>query len=330
MIVHNILVSLAETISGVTPLIPYYHTVSNERLAHICHLHPYKNERQFLDDVDYLGRRYQPVSLGDLLDSVKRGKKLKKGSFILTFDDGYSQVYSVVAPILYRKGIPAICFLTSDFIDNRSLSYRNKASIIVDLLLRERVDRSLNAHAVLNRLGVSADQLPSRILALKYQEASVLDEVARSMGADFQGYLSTEQPYLTTDQIKKLIAMGFSIGAHSIDHPFFQDLPMEDQLRQTTGSLRFVRDRFGLTYSLFAFPYSDLFISEEYFRRIEDVVDLTFGTCGIKKDPVAWNLQRINFESALRGAPDIIARQLVKKIALGRSKSMVIDRHIPI
>jgi hypothetical protein len=202
MIVHRILVSLAETVTGITPLVPYYHTVSDERLAHICHLHPYKNKRQFLSDLDFLCRRYQPVSLGDLLDFVKRGKKLKKGSFIITFDDGYSQVYSVVAPLLFQKGIPAIYFLASDFIDNKNLGFRNKASLIVDRLLRDREDPPAHLPAGLAGLNVPADQWPARILAVKYREASVLDEIALSVGIDFQEYLSTEQPYLTSAQVR--------------------------------------------------------------------------------------------------------------------------------
>jgi peptidoglycan/xylan/chitin deacetylase (PgdA/CDA1 family) len=123
--------------------------------------------------------------------------------------------------------------------------------------------------------------------------------------------------------------MGFYIGAHSVDHAPFWDLPKEDQRSQTIDSLRFIKDSFGLTYSLFAFPHSDLLMSEEFFHSIEDVVDLTFGTCGIKKDPIASNLQRINFERTLREASAIVARQLLKKAVYGRSKSMMINRNIP-
>ena len=326
MIVHNLLVSLAETVSGITPLIPYYHTVSDERLAHIRHLHPYKNERQFSADVDYLGRRYQPVSLNDLLDCVKRGRELRKGSFILTFDDGYSQAHSVIAPLLYRKGIPAIFFLTADFIDNRGLSQRNKASIIVDRLLRDGGDRIAPSAAVLTRLDATPGELPKRILALRNREADVLDEIALSLGVDFEEYLSQEQPYLTSHEIRKLLGMGFFIGAHSFEHPLYQDLPIDEQVRETTGSVQYIREKFGLEYSLFAFPHSDLFIRREFFRRIEGAVDLTFGTSGIHKDPIATNLQRINFERALRGAADLVARQLFKKILWGRTKNMVIER----
>ena len=106
-------IGFIEKISDLIPLIPYYHIVSNERIIHVCHLFPYKNERQFIDDVEFLCSRYQPISLDSLIDHVKHGKKLKNGSFLLTFDDGYSQMYSVVAPILFKKKIAGIPFLAN-------------------------------------------------------------------------------------------------------------------------------------------------------------------------------------------------------------------------
>jgi peptidoglycan/xylan/chitin deacetylase (PgdA/CDA1 family) len=328
MLIHKMLIRLAERFSDITPLIPYYHVVSNERLSHICHLHPYKSERQFTDDVDFLCKRYQSISLDDLIDFAKHGKKLRKGSFIITFDDGYSQIYSVVAPILVKKGIPAIFFLASDFIDNRNLGYRNKASLIVEQLLRDLDNLRGNKPILSEMLNVPCDQLTKRISAIRYEEAGVLDDIAKLIGIDFKEYLLREQPYLTSSQVRSLIEMGFYFGAHSMDHPFFKDLPMQAQLRQTIGSLEFIKNSYGLPYSIFAFPHDDYAISQEYFIKIENIMDLTFGTCGIKKDPIATNLQRINFERTPGPADRIIARQLIKKIVYRRSANMTINRNI--
>lgn len=328
MIVHEIVIKLAELISDITPLIPYYHVVSDEKLAHISHIHPYKSERQFINDIDFLCKRYQPITLGDLIDFARHGKKLKKGSFIITFDDGYSQIYSVVAPILFKKGVPAIFFLASDFIDNKNLGYRNKASVIIEYLNKNHDISPEIEKSILRLLNVPFGQLAARLLAMKYKEANVLDEIAVLIGIDFIKYLQHECPYLTSSQVRQLIKMGFYFGAHSMDHPFFPDLSLQDQLKQTKGSLQSIKNDFGLVYSLFAFPHSDYSIEEEFFHNIENVIDISFGTCGIKRDPVATNLQRINFERTLSPASHILARQLIKKIIYGRSKNMTINRNI--
>ena len=40
--------------SPVNSLFPYHHVVSDERLAHIINLYPYKNVKQFSADLDFL------------------------------------------------------------------------------------------------------------------------------------------------------------------------------------------------------------------------------------------------------------------------------------
>jgi len=321
MILRDIALTLVETVADVTPLIPYYHVVSDDKLPHIRHLYPYKNERQFIEDMDFLCRRYQPVSLGDLIESVRQGRKIKKGSFIVTFDDGYSQTYSVAAPILFKKGIPAIFFLTTDFLDNRDLSHNNKASLIVEYMLQNAVRLRESKHPVFGTPPASPEEQAKRILAMRCQETSLLDEMAFSIGLDFKEYLAREQPYLDSAQIRKMIEMGFYFGAHSLSHPYFGDLSLQDQLRQALGSLQVVKDRYGLAYSVFAFPHDDRSVDIDFFRSVEKILDLTFGTSGIKRDPIATNLQRINFERTLRPASEILLRQLTKKVLYGRSEN---------
>ena len=168
-IIEKLPISLADKFSYLAPLIPYYHLVSNERIIHVCHLHSYKNEMQLIDDVEFLCSRYQPLSFDDLIDHVRHGKKLKNGSFLFTFDDGYSQMYSVVAPILTKKGIPAVFFLNTDFIDNKGLCYLNKASIIIEFIISNEnyfYNIRKNLHPFLN---VPFHEVPKRILSIRYK-----------------------------------------------------------------------------------------------------------------------------------------------------------------
>jgi len=306
-------ICFAEKFSDLIPLIPYYHIVSNERIIHVCHLYPYKNEKQFIDDVEFLCSRYQPISLDSLIDHIKHGKKLKNGSFLLTFDDGYSQMYSVVAPILIKKGIPAVFFLNTDFIDNKRLCYFNKASIIIEFVINNKnhfynIKKNLSPF-----LNLPFYEVPNRILSIRYEETNVLDELAGLLGIRFNDYLAKNQPYLNGSQIRRMIEMGFYFGAHSKDHPLYANLSLEDQLNQTIGSLQFIKKEFKLSYSVFAFPNHDYAVTKEFFSAIKIYTDLTFGTAGFKIDSVALNLQRINFEKTLKHAKKILTLQFVKK-----------------
>jgi peptidoglycan/xylan/chitin deacetylase (PgdA/CDA1 family) len=109
-------------------------------------------------------------------------------------------------------------------------------------------------------------------------------------------FLNKEQPYLSTEQIKALSAQGFTIGAHSVDHPYYYEIPLDEQLRQTRESLEFVSSIINQKLRLFAFPFTDFKISKRFFEEIEPDVDLSFGTAGLKNDEISFNYQRIGGE----------------------------------
>jgi len=111
-------------------------------------------------------------------------------------------------------------------------------------------------------------------------------------------FLEKDKPYLTTEQIKELSNNGFTFGAHSIDHPYYYTIPLDEQLRQTRESLDFVSSIVTQKLRLFAFPFTDYKVSQQFFKEIEPDVDLSFGTAGLKNDTVPFNIQRIAGEQA--------------------------------
>ena len=123
-------------------------------------------------------------------------------------------------------------------------------------------------------------------------------------------FLEKDKPYLTTEQIKELSNNGFTFGAHSIDHPYYYTIPLDEQLRQTRESLEFVSSIINQKLRLFAFPFTDYNVSKQFFKEIEPDVDLCFGTAGLKNDEIPFNIQRIagekrkyeSLESILRKA----------------------------
>lgn len=305
--------NLANHLCTADLIIPYYHTISDAKLPHIRHLYAYKNERQFINDIEFLGRRFYPLSLSDLMDHVRNVSPLKRPSFILTFDDGFSQMYSFVAPLLRKKGLPAIFFVNTDVIDNKALNHKNKASLLLDHLQEnpnaiERLPQSRG------RTGGSVlNEMKSKILSLSQEDEGILEEIAESLGVSFGDYLERVKPYLTSTQIRDMIAQGFSFGAHSLNHPLYSTLALTDQVRQTVESVRVLRDAFDLSYTLFAFPHSDAAVKDDFFHLVKPYVDLTFGTGGLIRDPISSNLGRINFERDGLPAGYVLIRECVRK-----------------
>lgn len=254
-------------------IIPFYHIVSDEDCPHIRHLYRFKNTTEFEKEIDYLAAHYQPIAATDLPDVIA-GKYKGKKIMLLTFDDGLRQMYDTVAPILLRKGIPAVFFVNNDFIDNKALMFRYKVSLAWD----KPVDRFTLYNAE--------------------NDTEVMAEVGDEMKQEFDSFLRDYKPYMTSDQIRSLIAQGFSIGSHSLSHPYYYTLSIEEQLRQTLTSIDALQKEFGLAQRLFAFPFTDHGVSRDFFDRIfaEGKMAFSFGGAGIKNDIHPRQLQRIPME----------------------------------
>jgi len=296
--------------SGQRFIVPVFHTVSDDNPEHIRQLYPVKTVRQFTADLDFLLKNYRPVNLLELENLLHHGIFPKTNTFLLTFDDGLREFHDLIAPLLLQKGIPAICFLNSDFVDNKSLFFRYKASLLIGAFEREK--QQIQSDPVikwLKRYAPNQINIRSALLSISYQNRGALDELATTVGLDFADYLAKQQPYLNSDQILSLKNQGFCFGAHSCDHPEYRFLGLEEQLRQTRESVDSICNRFALPYRTFAFPFTDYGVSKAFFQNLYEqvpVISLSFGCAGLKKDSFPQHIQRIPFETGDLSAKEIL------------------------
>jgi len=74
----------------------------------------------FARQLDYLRRRYRIVSLDDLLDAAREQPPIgTRDLLVLTFDDGYAEMHSVVLPLLRRFNLPATLYLPTAYIEEQ-------------------------------------------------------------------------------------------------------------------------------------------------------------------------------------------------------------------
>ncbi len=307
---------LLKRMNSCSVIILYYHVVSNDELPHINNLYKYKNVNKFSEDLDFLLMNYSPVELSDTIKWIKGDKILPENSFLLTFDDGLSEIYDVVAPILIDKGIPATFFISSAFLDNQELCYLHKISLLIESV-RNGISpgKETEVKGLLEEAGLFGSDLQEKIGNIDYRNRSVLDNIAWILDVDLNEYLKVKQPYLSSDNVIELIKKGFTIGSHSIDHPYYSDLSLEDQLLQTITSTREIRRKFELDYGAFAFPHNDLGVSREFFDTIQEsgLIDISFGTGGMLNGVSENHRQRVSLEDPLTTAKEALAWEYARK-----------------
>lgn len=281
-----------QKLTGNPAFFPYFHLVSESFPLYIGNSYPVTTPEEFEKQLDWLLKYFLPVDLSTLIQTVRNNLPLPKNSFHLTFDDGYREIFDVVFPILKRKGIPATFFMCSDLLDNKNIFWENLFNLVREIwnkLPDSKREPVKNEHPELALVIAEPPEYRNRH---KYKDlANILDIYPES-------FLQSEQPYLTSAQIREMMASGFTIGSHSVDHPLFKELTLHEQLHQIEESCRVLADTFQLNYRVFAFPYGEFGVGKALFETLQDrgSTDLLFGTRGIIPDSFPWVIQRFSME----------------------------------
>jgi peptidoglycan/xylan/chitin deacetylase (PgdA/CDA1 family) len=67
-----------------------------------------------------LGRGYRPWPLRRALEHSRAGRPTPPGTFVVTFDDGYENVYRHAWPVLRELRVPATVFLATSYLDRET------------------------------------------------------------------------------------------------------------------------------------------------------------------------------------------------------------------
>ena len=259
---------------------PFYHAVEAEPQPHISPLYPLISPQQFEVELKLILAHFEPIDLGELLAWVEAGRPARKPFFHLSFDDGLSSCYHIIAPILLRLGIPATFFINGAFVDNKRLMFRHLAALIYSHL-EERKE-----------LGQKDADL---LFSAGYAQEDELLVWAERVGCSVDNFLVQQQPYLKLEELKALQTMGFSIGGHSWDHPLYKKLSLEEQLVQTEKNQQQLAAWLPQPIRAFAFPFTDHEVELAFFERAN--LDLSFGGAGIKEEmQLSQHIQRFPME----------------------------------
>ncbi len=303
-------------------LFPFYHLISNETTPHTQYLYHHISVKRFEDDLGFLLKNFTPV---DLATAIAK-KTSETPAFHLSFDDGFKECIDVIAPILLKKGVPATFFINPGFIDNKALFHRCKISLLVHQITSKKVTPALLRE--IDQLLPIKTKVPTdeRLLALNYTHQPVIDKIAQLLEFDFNSWLKQQQPYLSKQQVIDLHNSGFTIGTHSMDHPEFFLLKQDEIGNQVKQSIKAVKAYTSVKQAPFAFPFTDDKIADQLIRKLHlsYPISATFGTAGIKDDPVRNHFQRIAMDdSSFNNAEKIISSE-----QLSYAFKKLIGRHV--
>ena len=191
--------------------------------------------------------------------------------------------------------------------------FESKVSLCLAAIERIEADQARNIVETLGLSGPPPDQSGSRKMALsRLQNARIalpvspdhkllvlwllgleqdseaeVDHACDLFGVDPADYFRQRPLYLTSDQVRRLAADGFTVGGHGLSHLKLQRMDRDQIEREIVTSCQVVHDLTGQKRVPFAFPYSGQSIDRPFLADLLErhkFIDLFFDMGGIRRE----------------------------------------------
>lgn len=289
---------ILRAVAYANPVIVNYHSINGWDPYLSNNRNQYRSLQSFENDIIFFKKYYSLISLQQLVNWKVNGDPLPNNSLFITIDDGLKVVYDLMYPILQKHEVKAAIFLNPSFVDNKDLHYLRKKRILLDEISSKHIADDQEAIKICSKYGLKGKSLGLIVNSTKYKHRLLLDELAVWLNIDYLRILKEKPLYLSSANIKEMISEGFYFGGHSIDHPPFIELSVDEQNYQIRESVDSIDSSYNLTYKIFAYPSNDRKLTLSMFDVAESVYDLSFGVQGFQKDKVKNHLHRIQIEGS--------------------------------
>ncbi len=215
----------------------------------------FSGDRETLDRQLRLLKRHFDVVAPDqlnpaLLDAPGR-------HVLVTFDDGYRDLYELAHPVLQANDVRAAMFLCTGFLDGRCRAWWDD----IAWMLRHAAEPELAPGPWAARaLALRGPALERTIdtVTRAYWELSPIEAQAFLGRLELHTGTGSRPPapedWLTWDMARAMKANGHEIGAHTDSHPVLARLPAARQREEIATSAKRIADELGQGPRLLAYP----------------------------------------------------------------------------
>lgn len=197
--------------------------------------------------------KLQVLPLGDALALLQAGR-LPRRAACITFDDGYPDWLSGVAPLLLRRNLHATFFITSGQFDGVPLWHERILAAVRSLPgpLLDLGIPFLPAQSVAT-MDERAWQVQRLEQELKYLTLHRREQILLQLEAA-AGVQATHVPVMSEIQLRDLHSQGFGVGGHTALHPILDYCSAEEVEREVGAARERLQAIVGGSVNGFAYP----------------------------------------------------------------------------
>jgi len=233
-----------------------------------------KTIKEFKDQIDYLSKNYDIISLTDYISFLNGTKKIPEKTCILTFDDGLLDHYKNVYPILKKKHLPATFFVSvQPLLEFKLLNVQMLqillAEVDIDILIKEYKKTLLRKYPKLYENYSVKPKKDIRLYLWYSPKVIGLKETLRKMDSEiqrdilktlFKNFIGNEEEYwekiyMKWCHLQELSNNKFEIGCHGFSHTVLSKLNGELLNLELLVSKRYLENIIKEKITSFSIPY---------------------------------------------------------------------------
>lgn len=221
--------------------------------------------QNFLKQLDYLQKHFDIVSMTEFEKRYK-SKTFNNREVVLTFDDGYANNLSVLAPIMHERKLPYTVFISTFNIDTGLFFPTSIARIAIlgsevgslelSCISKKYIFNNHNDRIVAAKeISTLLKTLP--LDSVKELVKDLISNFSESSWCYLQEKYSLVRP-MSWEEVRRLKDMGAEIGSHCIDHVCCHSNQKLSELeKQITDSRNIIEQKLGEECRYFAYPNGD-------------------------------------------------------------------------
>jgi len=281
-------------------IILLYHRIVDDRTIYldkgpVVHHHI----RDFEQEIAWLKKRFQFLSMDEVVDTIRSGKFFARPSVAITFDDGYLDNYTLAYPVLKSQGVPAMIYLATSLIGTNVKTWPDQ----IEVALIASPKKMLSLPDILPDSGmpiVTKDekqrcciQLSKALKGIPDMERKTsLNQIFNELGVSMEALENSgARTMLNWDEVKEMSANNINFGSHSHTHPILSRVPLKEAQEEIRLSKQILEELLGQPTKHFAYPngraedFSDDL--REYCREIgfKSIATVVYGTNNMYSNP---------------------------------------------
>ena len=259
---------------GYHRVVPDFVAATRRCLPQLC-----VSTETFETQLRYVAQHMDVLDLETAALALRGARRLTRDACLITFDDGYRDVYTQAFPILRRMGLPAAVFVSTGYLGTDQLFPHDRLFSTLQVAALQsaapalphaerwaQLAREQGVHAAVER---AARSLPHR------RVLEIVERLEAAYGAgeppDADGHC------LTWQQCEEMARHGIEFGSHSVSHTPLAHEPPERMLRELRDSMDQIEARLARRVKFVAYPNG--IYSDEVMSACEDLgVEAAFTT----------------------------------------------------